>query len=528
MYAKQPLTATVLAMVLVIVGGLPVLSQTIDTIPSMPPVPGCGPSTTSTAPSPSSTSAVQPTPSATTSAQIVGVIPPRRATTPATLPRWNGSWDETWDHVAIAPRTRAAVGTLPGEPFGTVLWGGVGADGQLLNDGVMIDDSGATRVLPAAPICPRRDFAWSIDGSGDVRIWGGVDQQGNPLADGAWYSLSYGTWGLLPPSPLPAGPAIASGHFVVATDPATGLAQLSAVDDLEETPRWTAPVEVPLPVGDRYDVICCGQGSLTVFSLQPGGFALAARMLLEYPHEGDWIQLGQVPLPFAVGGGPASGRATERDLTAWVRSTDQPYPGTDLTGDYGLLMRMDRPDQSWQLTAPAPEAVVDDPSLVLSPTHLISVQGMVAYDVIAGRWVRLPKRGNGSARFGPPDGATAWWNDGRLWVFGGRTPDGSMESRLWTFTPELPTNQRRLPTRLDLDGYGEGCVAFGTDGIWRLRGSLDDPLIVWTQSGQKRQDTHWPEGWVARFDPKLEILDTRGRVRYRDGDVCRLDVGSGG
>jgi len=49
-----------------------------------------------------------------------------------------------------------------------------------------------------------------------------------------------------------------------------------------------------------------------------------------------------------------------------------------------------------------------------------------------------------------------------------------------------------------------------------------------TQSGSKRQDTHWPEGWVARFAPSLEIVHTRGRVRYRDGDVCRLSSGSGG
>jgi hypothetical protein len=113
-------------------------------------------------------------------------------------------------------------------------------------------------------------------------------------------------------------------------------------------------------------------------------------------------------------------------------------------------------------------------------------------------------------------------------VFGGRAPDGSMQNWLWTFTPRLPRNERPLTHRPDLYGYGEGCVAFGTEGTWRLRGSLDDPLVAWTQSGSKRQGTRWPEGWVARFDPKLEVVDTRGRVRYRDGDICRLDVGTGG
>jgi hypothetical protein len=148
---------------------------------------------------------------------------------------------------------------------------------------------------------------------------------------------------------------------------------------------------------------------------------------------------------------------------------------------------------------------------------------MVAYDLMAERWLRLPPLWSG-----PPQGASAWWSDGKLWVYGGRGPDGSMRSRLWTFTPRLPRSARGLTYRPNLHGYLEGCVAVAAEGTWRLRGSLDDPLVVWTQSGSKRQDTHWPEGWVARFDPKLEIVDTRGRVRHRDGDVCRLDSGMGG
>jgi hypothetical protein len=307
----------------------------------------------------------------------------------------------------------------------------------------------------------------------------------------------------------------------------TGGALLSRITGLDETPEWSDPVAVPLPLGDAYQLVCCDGASLLAFSEQAEGFAYASEMGLEYPHDGEWTSLGVVPLPFGPGGGPATGFATERSLTAWVRSASEPYPGTDLSGAYGLLMRTDRPARPWRLTAPAPDGAVDDPSLVLTPTHLISAQGMVAYDLMAGRWLQLPRRGS-SPRFGSPEGATAWWSDGKLWVFGGRTPDGSMESRLWTFTPDLPRNERRLTFRPDLAGYGEGCVAFGTSGTWRLRGSPDDPLVVWTQSGSKRQDTHWPEGWLARFDPKLEVIDTRGRVRYRDGDVCRLDPGTGG
>lgn len=509
---------------------LPAAGQTIDVLPTMPPAPGCPAPVAGSAPTGDATAPVSPAPSPGPDTPVVGVVPPPPTALPETLPVWRGSWDQAWSHVAIQPRTSAVVATWSSGPFRTILWGGTGADGRLLNDGVMIDDSGWTRVLPAAPICPRRDFAWSMAGDG-VLIWGGVDDAGQPLGDGATYSFHFGTWSLLPPSALPAGPAAATSDVVVVRDPATGRALLSRIGDLVDAPVWTTPVEVPLPVGERYELVCCGRAGLTVFSIQPDGFAYAASMALEYPGDGDWTrldegewtQLGQVPLPSGLGGGPVTGRATERKLTAWLRSSEATYPGTDVSGPYGMILRTDRPDKPWRLTAPAPEEAIGDPSLVLSPTHLISAQGMVAYDLLGERWMRLPPLWSG-----PPVGATAWWSDGKLWVFGGRGPDSSMRSSLWTFTPRLPRDTRRLTHRPDLHGYLEGCVAVGAESTWRLRGSLDDPLVVWTQSGSRRQDTHWPEGWVARFGPKLEIVDTRGRVRSRDGDVCRLDLGTGG
>ncbi len=525
-----------LVFMLLVGTALPVAGQTIDVVPTMPPAPICPAQVASPEPSsdppasPGATVSASPLPSPDLAGHVVRALPPTRSTTPEKLRLWHGSWDEPWGDVAIAPRTGAVVATLPEGPFRTILWGGVGVDDRLLDDGVMIDDSGATRVLPAAPICPRRDFAWSVAGSG-VMIWGGTDDAGRPFGDGAYYSLAFGTWSILPPAPLPPGPAVAAGNAVLVRDPETGRAVLSRIENLDDGPMWTQPVDVPLPAGAQYEVVS-GRDSapLLVFSIDPGRFAYAASKALEYPHEGDWTQLGQVPLPAGVGGRPVTGRATERDLTMWARSTDAAYPGTDLSGPYGVIMRTNRPGRPWQLTAPAPEEAVGDPSLVLSPTHLISAQGMVAYDLMAERWLRLPSRAPSasSARFGSPEGATAWWSDRRLWVFGGRAPDGSMESRLWTFTPKLPRNERPLTYRPDLSGYGEGCLAFATEGTWRLRGSPDDQLVVWTQSGSKRQDTNWPEGWVARFDPKLKVVDTRGRVRYRDGDVCRTDPGTGG
>ena len=293
--------------------------QTIDVIPTMPPA---GVSCSSGTGGPTATPAASLTPDASQPLPVVAVVPPRRATTPDDLPLWRGEWETPWDHVAIAPRTDAAVTMSPRGPFRTILWGGVGADGRLLNDGVMIDDDGATRVLPAAPICPRRDFAWMGAPWSGVMVWGGTDDAGRPLGDGAFYSTSYGTWRLLPPSPLPPGPAVAAATAVVVRDPATGRGWLSRITDLEDTPRWGPAQEVPLPPGDRFEIVCCDAADLLVFSVQADGPAHAARLGLEYPNEGKWTQMGLVPLPPGPGGGPVAGRSTERQLTAWVRSTE--------------------------------------------------------------------------------------------------------------------------------------------------------------------------------------------------------------
>ena len=45
-----------------------------------------------------------------------------------------GRWDSAGE-IPIAPRTDAAVIVTPFEPFGTLVWGGVGPDGALLGDG---------------------------------------------------------------------------------------------------------------------------------------------------------------------------------------------------------------------------------------------------------------------------------------------------------------------------------------------------------------------------------------------------------
>ena len=509
-----------LAVGLLVGTALPAVGQTIDVVPAMPPAPDCPAPTTGSVSAGDATVSASPAPAPDPDAPVVAALPPDRRATPERLPLWRGSGTSHGSTVAIAPRTGGAVATWPEGPFRTILWGGVGADGRLLNDGVMIDDSGWTRVLPAAPICPRRDFAWTTAGDGVV-IWGGTDDAGRPFGDGATYSFHYGTWRLLPPSPLPPGPAVGASDAILVRDPATGRALLSRIGDLPDGPVWTAPVEVPLPVGERYELVCCGRAGLTVLSIQPDGFAYAASRPIVYPGDGDWArmeegawtQLGRVPVP-SDAGGPVTAQATERDLTAWVGASDEAYPGTDVSGAYGLLMTTDHPAKPWRLTAPAPEAAVGDPSLVLSPTHLISAQGMVAYDLMGERWLRLPPRRYSDPRFGPLEGMTAWWTDGKLWVFGGRAPDGSMESRLRTFTPRLPRDTRALTYRPDLFGYLEGCVAVGTEGTWRLRGSLDDPSSSGrSQARSARTPTGPRVGWLA---------STRGSRSSTRADGCGI------
>lgn len=160
MHAANPRAIAPVAAMLLLGASLTAVGQTIDVIPTMPPAAVCADPAIGARPSSEATGPADVFPSTHPEA-VVGVIPPSRTTTPAELPLWRGSW-EGGGSVAIAPRTGAMVATLSGGPFHTILWGGTGADGRLLNDGVMIDDSGATRVLPAAPVCPRRDFAWSV------------------------------------------------------------------------------------------------------------------------------------------------------------------------------------------------------------------------------------------------------------------------------------------------------------------------------------------------------------------------------
>ena len=78
-----------------------------------------------------------------------------------------------------------------------------------------------------------------------------------------------------------------------------------------------------------------------------------------------------------------------------------------------------------------------------------------------------------------------------------------------TATPTLPT----LPMRAE----DVVCAGVGNDGT--LTGSPTDARLAWLAEPQDgRVEIVWPQGFTARFDPDLAILDASGKVVYRAGD----------
>lgn len=451
------------------------------------------------------------------------------------VPMWRGRWN-TEAELTIEPRTEASVAVAAGTPHGVVVWGGVAEDGRLLNDGVLIDsaDPDHWRVMPESPLVPRRDYGWASVGD-RVLVWGGVGEDGRPLADGALFEHG---WMSLPPSRLPGGPAsmaIADYRlWVVATDPDTGLAKIQSMGvGIEDGASWGLVADVPLPAGERYEVVgCCGDeaNQLIVYSIMADGSAVAASWDIgaaRYPSNigGEWTQLGAVPAPV---GAPVVGRAIEQQLAAWV-SPESPAPADAGDGSVAVLRQVDYgKDEQWQ-TAPAPGGLGVASGLVLSPRHLISVSDRAIYDLADERWLRLPEL-HRRASFATPTGAATWWDRRRLWVFGGVAPDGTMRSDLRTFTPGLPKGTYTLPIGgLPLWKTDAGtCYYVGKPGAWTLRGDARARPRVWMQRGARTQPLRLPDGWHARFGPKLSITDSTGAVRFRGGETCQGNTGTGG
>lgn len=76
--------------------------------------------------------------------------------------------------------------------------------------------------------------------------------------------------------------------------------------------------------------------------------------------------------------------------------------------------------------------------------------------------------------------------------------------------------------QLELNGAPVLCAGGGFVERVTLHGAADAPGVTWLEfdDGTDRRETAvWPQGYRARFVPDLEVLDERGDVVAREGDV---------
>jgi hypothetical protein len=155
--------------------GHPVITPvvTCPARPLAPLVPAASPEAAAASPTPSIAPLDPDVPMAS-----IAPAPPARS-----VGRWNGTWSRMPDS-PIAPRMGAATDYAVGEDR-IYVWGGRGADGELLADGAWFDViEGRWHRLPDAGLVARERFGFDSDGHG-LTIWGGVDASGMPLDDGA-------------------------------------------------------------------------------------------------------------------------------------------------------------------------------------------------------------------------------------------------------------------------------------------------------------------------------------------------------
>jgi hypothetical protein len=124
--------------------------------------------------------------------------------------------------------------------------------------------------------------------------------------------------------------------------------------------------------------------------------------------------------------------------------------------------------------------------LLWAPGRLIVADALLAYDLGTDRWSRLSDLPDG-----PRTGVSAAWTGGRLYVWGGRRPDGSVADDGWIFTPRLPAGTFRLPGG-SRAGYGD-CGGEPVPTLIRLRADRDDASLVWFQGGGDREEDRGEE-----------------------------------
>ena len=430
------------------------------------------------------------------------------APTQGSLPTWRGRWDyvDVPDGL-MEPRSGAQITVDRFVTLEAAIWGGTGTDGRPLSDGALLDAASGTwlPMLPA-PLCPRTDVVVTTgqEDTNGFLVYGGRDAAGHWLDDGAWYDRPSGRWTIVPPSGLPAGPAVAAALTVVVRDPATGLASASRLK-LDFGPSgWTTPATVPLAPAAAYSAVALEDDDVLVVAERPGGEA--SMVVRDWsPDQGQWRSVAD--LPNGIGGsvGTASGFALEGPLSALVRETPQGV----------RVLRIDTTHEAgtWLAGRAAPEGVTFDPHPVVSPDHLISPSSLVAYDLLHDSWQRLPRpRQADQITFDGP----SWWFEGKLYLMGHLT--GQPGTIVEAFTPRLPAGSYALPT---IERGSTDCQR------WRVAGAPGDADHVWLVRGDRRIVIGWPDGWTVRYDP-LRIFDSTGAIVRRGGQAMPTCIGSGG
>ena len=69
-----------------------------------------------------------------------------------------------------------------------------------------------------------------------------------------------------------------------------------------------------------------------------------------------------------------------------------------------------------------------------------------------------------------------------------------------------------------MPGQSVVCVAVPIDAT--LHGSPTDRAVAWLIDGRsgQRVQAAWPDGYTARFDPELAVIDQSGAVVLHEGD----------
>ena len=76
--------------------------------------------------------------------------------------------------------------------------------------------------------------------------------------------------------------------------------------------------------------------------------------------------------------------------------------------------------------------------------------------------------------------------------------------------------------RWEVDGHAVYCAGTGFVRPAHLGGSLEDPRFVWLVLWDgSRRELAWPEGYVARFEPLLEVFKSDGTLVARAGAAVR-------